>query len=128
MGWRLWYLPVVSVLIYEFHTCALGAPVLDLECPDYSDYSMERHGPVSAGRLQLPMQRPFERCRTFISQEVEDVLSRTEIPDPDLARLFENTYPNTLDTAVRWKGFAQLKYGGSDLGTEDLAFIITGDM
>jgi hypothetical protein len=35
--------------------------------------------------------------------------------DPDLARLFENTFPSTLDTTV--------KYFDPDL---DLAFIITG--
>ncbi|KAH0839662.1 hypothetical protein J3R83DRAFT_582 [Lanmaoa asiatica] len=39
------------------------------------------------------------------------------LKDPDVARLFENTFPNTIDTTV--------KYFNKD---ENLAFIITGDI
>ena len=47
-------------------------------------------------------------CRTYYSHEVEDAIERLKptIKDPDLFQLFENAFPNTLDTAVRWKGFA----------------------
>lgn len=92
-------------------------------CPDYADYSKEYHPPFSAGRYNLSYQRPAETCRTFTSQAVEDTITRlnSTIADPDLFRLFQNSYPNTLDTAIKWKGYA----AGTN---EELTFIITGDM
>jgi hypothetical protein len=101
-------------------------------CPIYTQYSMEPHGDRSSGPLALPFMRPEERCRTFNSTAVEvcpfamirglrsyiqkviqDMKDR--LKDPDLARLFENTFPSTLDTTV--------SYFNSD---ENVAFIITG--
>lgn len=40
---------------------------------------------------------------------------KSQLKDPDLARLFENTFPSTLDTTVKYFDPAQ-----------NLAFIITG--
>lgn len=40
---------------------------------------------------------------------------KSRLKDPDLARLFENTFPNTLDTTV--------KYFDPE---KNLAFIVTG--
>lgn len=67
--------------------------------------------------------RPTPDCRTFVSTDVEDTITRMEdvIRDPDLYRLFQNSFPSTLDTAIRWKGYAS----GTD---EELTFIITGDI
>ncbi|WPB00682.1 uncharacterized protein RHO25_005302 [Cercospora beticola] len=105
----------------SYLTAVLAAE--NLTCPDYSVYAKERHEPYSEGTYQLSYQRPVTRCRTFNSSVVEEAIERIqgEIADPDLKRLFENAFPNTLDTAVKWKGTA----AGSD---EELTFLITGDI
>ncbi|KAF7189200.1 hypothetical protein HII31_09622 [Pseudocercospora fuligena] len=97
----------------------------NLTCPDYIVYATEHHGPYSEGRFNLSYQRPATRCRTFNSSIVESTIDRIkkEIEDPDLKRLFENSFPNTLDTAVKWKGYANNATGG-----EELTFLITGDI
>ncbi|KAH6644575.1 hypothetical protein C7974DRAFT_23539 [Boeremia exigua] len=98
--------------------------LITAQCPEYIDYAKESHEPLSSGRYQLAYQRPVEECRTFKSQGLEDTITRFEgvIRDPDLYRLFQNAYPNTLDTAIRWKGFA------ANNAEEELTFIITGDL
>ena len=40
-------------------------------CPDYTDYSQERHDPLSTGSLALPYMRPSPECRIFNSSAVE---------------------------------------------------------
>ncbi|KAK4205503.1 hypothetical protein QBC40DRAFT_320377 [Triangularia verruculosa] len=94
-------------------------------CPDYSSYSKTRHEPFSSGRYALSSARPPPLCRTFNSSALESLLSSVgdTIADPDLRRLFENTYPNTLDTAIKWHGFSS-----SNPDSEELTFIITGDI
>jgi uncharacterized protein len=58
--------------------------------------------------------------RRFVSHAVEETISRVkaEIGDPELAWMFENCYPNTLDTTVQFSETA---------GRPD-TFIITGDI
>ncbi|KAI9739784.1 MAG: hypothetical protein M1834_006505 [Cirrosporium novae-zelandiae] len=93
-------------------------------CPDYTTYAEEYHGPFSSGTYNLSYQRPSSECRNFSSQSVENTIIRLKsvISDPDLYRLFENSYPNTLDTAIKWHGYA------SNSTDEELTFIITGDI
>jgi meiotically up-regulated gene 157 (Mug157) protein len=98
-------------------------------------------GPYSDGPMRLPFQRPSAYCRTFESDLVEKVIRDLNgtMVDRDLARLFENAFPNTLDTTVRWH------VDGTDLPpkkkkgkvADDLAsekwqgaqsFIVTGDI
>lgn len=108
--------------------CSLGVLLVVLviaqDCPDYIGYSNVTHPPFSSGVYQLSYQRPATSCRTFLSSAVESTITRlnTTIADPDLFRLFENAYPNTLDTAIKWKGYA------ANSTDEELTFIITGDM
>ncbi|ESU15193.1 hypothetical protein FGSG_08193 [Fusarium graminearum PH-1] len=86
-------------------------------CPDYVDYSQKPHEPLSSGKLKLPFMRPSEECRTFKSPAVEKVIKdmKKRIKNPDLARLFENAFPSTLDTTVKYFD-----------AKKNLAFIVTG--
>ncbi|KAI0898981.1 glycoside hydrolase family 125 protein [Annulohypoxylon nitens] len=94
------------------------------QCPDYDDYSKTTHEPFSAGKYQLSYQRPVPACRKFNSSDVEAAIEDMQgiVQDPDLFRLFQNAFPNTLDTTVTWKGYA-----ASD-STEELTFVTTGDI
>ncbi|KAI8946027.1 hypothetical protein F4801DRAFT_94112 [Xylaria longipes] len=108
-------------------------------CPDYTQYSAYPHHPLSDGPLELPYQRPHPKCRTFhsdvIEKVIEDVVSRMK--DPDLARLFENTFPSTTDTTVKFHttGSTDTKRNKVGMGIYDegqwdgpQSFIITGDI
>ncbi|KAM7205402.1 Uncharacterized conserved protein UCP028846 [Naviculisporaceae sp. PSN 640] len=105
---------------------AFGSLVLaqNTSCPDYTNYSQQLNPPLSAGNHALPYQRPPPSCRTFNLTSVESALLNlsSQITDPDLSRLFVNTLPNTLDTAIKWHGVA-----GND-STQELTFLITGDI
>lgn len=93
-------------------------------CPNYSSFSQSRNPPLSSGAYKLASQRPAPECRTFNSTLVEDAIKqlKDKIYDEELFRLFENTFPNTLDTAVKWQGVA------ANNSAEELAFVITGDI
>lgn len=89
-------------------------------CPEYGSYASKRHPPFSEGLLELPFQRPEVSCRTFQSSMVEQVIDdmNERLQDKDLARLFENCFPNTLDTTIRWHVD----------GATPQTFIVTGDI
>ena len=55
--------------------------------------------------LKLPEGRPARAERHFSSTSVEALIPQIQrrIADPALAVIFENCYPNTLDTTV-WPG------------------------
>ena len=92
---------------------------------------------MSEGPLGLPYQRPHIKCRTFhsdaIEKVIEDITSR--IKNPDLARLFENAFPSTTDTTVKFHTAGSAEKKKSWRGSYDEgkwqgphSFIITGDI
>ncbi|KAK8060793.1 hypothetical protein PG996_010723 [Apiospora saccharicola] len=146
MSWSLRSLaPLALACLLSDQTAAQQQPMIDFDpneaCPDYKSYSSYPHRPLSEGPLALPFQRPHPRCRTFhsdaIEKVIEDVTSRMQ--DPDLARLFENAFPSTTDTTVKFHttgkdGKKKKKkpntYSPYDSGKWDgpQSFIITGDI
>ncbi|CAK7274275.1 hypothetical protein SEPCBS57363_006080 [Sporothrix epigloea] len=128
----------------------LDQEIFDFDaCPDYTLYSSYAHQPFSLGPLGLPFQRPHESCRTFYSDAIETVISNvtSRMKDLDLARLFENAFPSTTDTTVKFHtngtdnyaahNAASAKVKSAKKGTQGngegkwegaQSFIITGDI
>lgn len=88
---------VLSIFITA--TAMVGESVR-ADCPDYSLYSQDRHTPFSTGKYNLSYMRPEPACRTFNSSKVEDTISSMKgtIMDPDLFRLFENSFPSVFSS------------------------------
>ncbi|KAJ4352581.1 uncharacterized protein N0V89_007930 [Didymosphaeria variabile] len=137
--WSLYFLSAsagISAQIQE----PLRAPIDPLKykaaCPDYKNYAMRQHPPYSEGPLELPSQRPSKYCRTFESPLVEKVIEdmNEKLIDKDLAKIFENAFPNTLDTTVRWHADGTVKPKPSRKSWDPAAwkgpqsFIVTGDI
>lgn len=76
--------------------------------------------PGQASDQDLPRARPAPGDRRFRSSTVEALIERvkTKIADPALAVIFENCFPNTLDTTV---------YPGTFEGKPD-TYVVTGDI
>lgn len=110
----------VKMMVSTFILAGLAS--VSAACLDYAAYSQTKHEPVSAGELQLSAARPPRECRTFTSsvveQEIDDITKRIRLPD--LARLFENCFPNTLDTTI--------KFNNSTQKGEEQSFVVTGDI
>ncbi|CEP63150.1 glycoside hydrolase family 125 protein LALA0_S07e03532g [Lachancea lanzarotensis] len=110
------------------------------KCSSYVEYASVPHtrDTDEATPLDLPFQRPPENCRTFKSSTVDLFLSKFTkmLKDRDLAKLFENTFPNTLDTTVLWHVTARENQESVNhkqkplLYRNDLpeTFIVTGDI
>ena len=65
-------------------------------------------------------KRPTPKDRKFVSEAVDNTIIeiKKSIKDEKLARIFENCFPNTLDTTVNFK----MENGKPD------TFVITGDI
>lgn len=77
-------------------------------------------GGAAASVEEYASQRPKPEYRHFTSKAVEEVIAETKgkLKDPKLAWMFENCFPNTLDTTVNF----QMLDGKPD------TFVITGDI
>jgi meiotically up-regulated gene 157 (Mug157) protein len=77
-------------------------------------------GKIPAGEFAANAGRPPLSQRAFVSEAVENTLRdvKSRIRSPQLATLFENCYPNTLDTTVH----ISERRGKPD------TFVITGDI
>ncbi|HEY1901418.1 MAG TPA: glycoside hydrolase family 125 protein [Terracidiphilus sp.] len=77
-------------------------------------------GGITAMAAELPHSRPSKSDRHFTSAAVEALIPRIQrgIADPALSTIFENCFPNTLDTTV---------FPGTFEGHPD-TYIVTGDI
>ncbi|MDR1880299.1 MAG: glycoside hydrolase family 125 protein, partial [Tannerellaceae bacterium] len=79
-----------------------------------------KQGINTGDSLQYVSQRPLPEKRQFTSEAVEKAIRETKakLKDPKLAWMFENCFPNTLDTTCEHKTVD---------GKPD-TFVITGDI
>ncbi|WP_372793473.1 glycoside hydrolase family 125 protein [Lutibacter sp.] len=75
---------------------------------------------VAASQDKFISKRPSLADRKFVSEEVENVIKKVKlvIRDEEIAWLFENCFPNTLDTTIDY----EIIDGNPD------TFVITGDI
>ncbi|GKT42969.1 meiotically up-regulated gene 157 protein [Colletotrichum spaethianum] len=108
-------------------------PTPPADCESFENWMRKRPGPASEGKRQFPLNRPRPECRTFRLPAMENLITRMKgvIKDPDLYRLFENAYPMTLDSMVKWRGFANetdKQTGETRITDQELTYVITGDI
>ena len=75
---------------------------------------------IDSSEIDFKSLRPDTGKRNSISKSVEETIARVkkDISDPEMAWLFENCYPNTLDTTVTY----------TEPGGKPDTFVITGDI
>lgn len=93
----------------------LGLAALAIN-PSWASESLQKS--VASG--QYVSQRPPLSKRNFKSKAVEETITRvvSKIEDPKLAWMFENCFPNTLDTTVKFEMHGNIPD----------TFVITGDI
>jgi hypothetical protein len=93
-------------------------------CSMYTVLANGAGQPLSDGPLKLPLQRPEAACRTFTSSVMEKLITNItgRMVDKDLARLFENAYPNTLGILSFGIGLQQTRLYHGTLSTNQIHF------
>lgn len=83
-------------------------------------YSNISASPPGIEGLDFKSLRPVTSNRNFVSVSVEETILKVknDITDPELAWMFENCFPNTLDTTVTY----------TEPGGKPDTFVITGDI
>ncbi len=86
----------------------------------FSRYSNLFAAPFFYTQPDFTTLRPVLSKRNFVSRAIEAIILtiKKDITDPELAWLFENCFPNTLDTTVSY----------SESGGRPDTFVITGDI
>ncbi|CAG8562474.1 7297_t:CDS:2 [Ambispora gerdemannii] len=94
-----------------------GINEIDANLPWSSATSIDR----SDGPLRLPFARPSVSERKFRSHVIEQKINeiKDKMYDKDLARIFENCFPNTLDTTISWMNNSEKR---------PETFVVTGDI
>lgn len=118
--------PLLSHYDFRFEEDTPQRPIHkydEADCPNYLEFSKRRHGSPSTGKRRYPYMRPTKNCRTFQSPALEALIEdlKSKMKDPDLARLMENTLPNTLDTTILWHKASSGKHPPQ-------TFVVTGDI
>ncbi|AET38645.1 glycoside hydrolase family 125 protein Ecym_3142 [Eremothecium cymbalariae DBVPG len=125
--------PRMSTSRHKFNSKRLS------DCENYADYARVPHfaSDGSSTPLGLPNQRPPEDCRTFSSPLIEEFIKefKGKLKDQDLAILFENTFPNTLDTTILWHVTAEENQRMKNHADQNSyrneypeTFVVTGDI
>jgi hypothetical protein len=85
-----------------------------------SNYSKIFAVPFNFKSYDFTSLRPEAAKRNFLSKSIEETVSRVkkDISDPELAWMFENCFPNTLDTTVTY----------TEVDSKPDTFVITGDI
>lgn len=108
-------------------------------CPNYEDYAGIPHFLENEDlESVLPFQRPPVNCRTFRSKLVDSLIEhlKPKFKSANLARLFENAFPNTLDTTILYHvtGNENKQLNHHKLGEYQYrnsfpeTFVVTGDI
>ena len=113
--YKSWFSASKSALSSPEKLCSLTG-----RCKKESRQSYTRKIGLPEASGQYPTRRPFPQDRRFRSEAVEAQIHdvKSVLTDEKLSWMFENCFPNTLDTTV----YFQLNETGPD------TFVITGDI
>lgn len=105
-----------------FAVCSLMAvPFANLAAQNTKNISFTESARVEVKDNTYPSKRPAENARLFKSKAVEAEIARVSklLKNPKLRWMFQNTFPNTIDTTVHFR---------YDKDGKPETFVYTGDL